>query len=55
MQEAVKTALENWASLYSNHAALRTAIGFLHVGGLVLSGGIAISTDRLILMSRRRD
>jgi uncharacterized membrane protein len=54
-QEVVTTALESWASLYSNHAALRTAIGFLHVGGLVLSGGIAISTDRLILVSRRRD
>jgi hypothetical protein len=52
MQEIITNALESWASVYSNHAALRTVIGFLHVGGLVLSGGIAITTDRFVLIAR---
>jgi uncharacterized membrane-anchored protein len=55
MQEFLTSALESWAALYSNHAALRTAIEFLHVGGLVISGGLAITTDRAILLARRGD
>jgi hypothetical protein len=55
MQEFLTSALENWAALYSNHAALRTAVEFLHIGGLVVSGGIAITTDRAILLARRGD
>ena len=53
MQEFLTNALETWAATYSNHATLRTLIEFLHVGGLVIAGGIAISTDRAILRSRR--
>jgi hypothetical protein len=37
--------LEAWSSLYSNHAALRTAIEFTHIGGLVAAGGSAIAAD----------
>jgi predicted MFS family arabinose efflux permease len=37
--------LESWGSLYANHAALRTAIGFIHVGGLLAGGGCAITAD----------
>jgi uncharacterized membrane protein len=37
--------LESWSSLYANHAALRTGIEFLHIGGLVAGGGCAITAD----------
>lgn len=46
---ALKDALDTWASLYSHAPVLRTAIGFAHVGGLVVSAGWAITTDRAIL------
>jgi uncharacterized membrane protein len=54
MQGFIANTLETWASVYANHAALRTAIGFLHVGGLVLGGGSAISADRQALIAMRR-
>ncbi len=37
--------LESWTSLYANHAALRTAVEFTHIGGLVAGGGCAITAD----------
>ncbi|HEY2384196.1 MAG TPA: hypothetical protein VGK48_23735 [Terriglobia bacterium] len=46
--------LDTWASFYSNHAMMRTLIGFLHIGGLVIGGGCAISADRLTLLAARR-
>ena len=36
---------ETWNSVYSNHALLRTAVNFIHVGGLMLGGGCAITAD----------
>jgi len=36
---------EAWNSIYSNHALLRTAVNFIHVGGLMLGGGCAITAD----------
>jgi len=46
--------LETWTSFFSNHAAVRTFIGFFHIGGLVVGGGCAISADRLTLRAARR-
>jgi hypothetical protein len=37
--------IESWVSLYANHAALRTGIEFMHIGGLVAGGGCAIAAD----------
>src|SRR5262245_30542270 len=34
-----------WTSFYSNHALLRTTVGFAHVGGLMLGGGCAVAAD----------
>jgi len=45
----VKHAIDLWASVYANHAALRTAVEFLHVAGLVGGGGSAIVVDRSTL------
>lgn len=50
----MKHALDVWASLYSNHAALRSAVDFLHVGGLLGGGGAAVAADRAALADRRR-
>jgi len=52
---ALAGALEWWSSLYSNHAALRTAVSFAHVGGLLGGGGCAIVADRATLMLPRDD
>jgi uncharacterized membrane protein len=37
--------IESWVSLYANHAALRTGVEFIHIGGLVAGGGCAITAD----------
>jgi hypothetical protein len=42
-------ALETWTSFYANHAAVRTAVTFTHIAGLVGGGGCAIMADRLTL------
>ena len=54
MHGLISSFLENWTSFYSNHAAVRTFIGFFHIGGLVLGGGCAIAADRSILLSSKR-
>jgi hypothetical protein len=43
-----------WGSFYANHALTRTMITFLHIGGLVVAGGAAITADRGLLWSARR-
>jgi uncharacterized membrane protein len=48
-------AIDAWTSLYSNSAAWRTAVGFAHIGGLVVGGGAAIAADRATLKAWRRD
>jgi len=53
MQEFWTNALENWASYFSNHAVVRTAIGFAHIAGLLAGGGFAISEDWAVLRGRR--
>jgi hypothetical protein len=55
MHDVVKDILETWASFFSNHAAVRTFLGFLHVGGLLAGGGCAIFADRFILRTARRN
>jgi uncharacterized membrane protein len=53
MYEWAVNALQTWASFYANHATIRTLVGFLHVGGLLASGGCAIAADRMTLLSKR--
>ena len=45
--------LESWASVYANHAALRTGVEFLHLGGLVAGGGCAITADLATIVAAR--
>ncbi len=46
--------VELWASVYANHAALRTAVEFVHIGGLVGGGGCAVAADRATLLAIRQ-
>jgi hypothetical protein len=45
--------LESWRAIYANHAALRTAVEFAHVGGLLAGGGCAVASDWTILAALR--
>jgi uncharacterized membrane-anchored protein len=54
MHGFISNFLENWMSFYADHALIRTLIGFLHIGGLVIAGGFAISADRMTLRAARR-
>jgi uncharacterized membrane protein len=55
MLTTLRTLATDWSSVYSNHAALRTAVTFAHLGGLVVAGGSAIVADRAILTALKRD
>jgi uncharacterized membrane protein len=48
-------ALARWSSLYANLAALRSAVTFAHIGGLLGGGGAAIAADRGMLIALRQD
>ena len=45
MASVFSSTLQWWVSLYANHAILRTAVAFVHIGGLVGGGGCAIAAD----------
>lgn len=44
-----------WGSFYANHAAIRTAVLFAHIGGLVAAAGAAMTADRGILKAIHLD
>jgi uncharacterized membrane protein len=44
---------DSWSSIYSNSAAIRSAVAFVHIGGLVGGGGCAIAADRATLHAWR--
>lgn len=43
----------DWTSVYSNHAAVRTSVTFIHIAGLIGGGGCAIAADRATLIAAR--
>lgn len=47
--------LDTWSAFYSNHAMMRTAVEFVHIGGLVLGGGCAITADLATISAARRN
>ena len=44
-----------WASYYGHSKLAPTVVGFLHVGSIVVGGGLAISLDRSTLRVRAND
>jgi uncharacterized membrane protein len=44
-----------WAGFYQDSTPTQIALQFLHIGGLVGAGGLAISSDRDLLRRRRAD
>ena len=53
MRELISGGIESWASFFANHGIIRTLVGFMHVGGLLASGGCAVAADRATLLARR--
>ena len=46
--------VDTWSSIYSNSAAVRSALAFTHIAGLVGGGGCAIAADRTTLRAFRK-
>lgn len=38
-----------WAHLYSDHRTVSEAVNFIHFGGVLLAGGLAVAADRATL------
>jgi hypothetical protein len=53
--QTVATAAKPWAALYSDSRAVSSAVTFLHLGGLLFAGGLAVSSDRATFKALRGD
>jgi hypothetical protein len=50
----VRELIDTWASLYANSAAIRSGVGFAHVGALLGGGGCAVAADLWTLKASQR-
>ena len=62
VQSSVTTTLapvinlvQPWQTLYAGHAAVSTAVIFLHLSALVAAGGLAVTNDRAIVRTALDD
>lgn len=46
MIEALASLTQPWADLYGDSGLLQGLVTFLHIGGVVLAGGLALAMDR---------
>lgn len=49
MPTIIAQALDVWSGVFADSAAVRSLVGFAHLGGLLVGGGCALSEDRRIL------
>src|SRR2546430_581120 len=42
-----------WAKLYNDHRGVQTTVACVHVGAMLLAGGLAIATDRATLRAAK--
>lgn len=54
MTGIIQNVADTWSSIYSNSPAIKSALSFAHIGGLVGGGGCAIAADRATLKALRR-
>jgi hypothetical protein len=47
--ESLVTLCEPWATLYGNSTVLSVLLTFIHLGAMMVGGGLALSADRLVL------
>jgi len=48
-------ATGSWARFYGASHAVSTGVTYLHLAGLLLAGGVAVSSDRATLLAFRED
>lgn len=53
MLSALADWLQPWSDLYNSSVAMETVVLAGHLGGLLVAGGFAVATDRMILRVRR--
>lgn len=51
--ESLKTLVEPWAAYYKDNEWLRTTLMVLHLGALLIGGGLAVAADRFTLRALR--
>jgi hypothetical protein len=45
---------DTWSALYSNSPVIRSLLAFVHIGGLVAAGGVAVTADIATLKALAR-
>lgn len=55
LPEIFRTTLAWWSSTYSDDRLVSVSVRFLHIAGLVVGGGMSITTDRAVLRAWRGD
>lgn len=50
--EALAAAVKPWNDVYAQSKLVSGSVTFLHIGGLLVAGGLAIASDRAVLRAR---
>lgn len=53
--ESLVDALKPWADFYGHNKSVAAGVEFLHVGALLVGGGLAVASDRAALRALKAD